>query len=83
MEMQPVILCFISSIKEELCTNCFKKFKIVYVAFLTIILYGNIYMTAVDQETTYEGRNSSETLIHEVVSELRTKQMIDYVRDRI
>ncbi len=73
----PVILCLVNSIKEQdLHKNKFEKFKMAYIVFLAIILYGNVYMTAIDQETMYEGRNSSETLVHEAVSELCRKQMV-------
>jgi len=82
----PVILCFACSIKEtgkELHKKNYKIIKIFYMVISVIILYGNVYMTAIDQETMYEGRNSTETLVRGVVSELGEKQMLSADRSYV
>lgn len=75
----PLILCLITSIgKKEVNVNI-KKYnciQILYIILSVIILYGSVYMVSVDQQTMYEGKNSSETLVREIVTELREKKML-------
>lgn len=75
----PLMLCLVNSIKYTEKEIHMKKYKLtlaIYTLLSIIVLYGNVYMIAVDQETMYEGKNASETVVHEIISELRERQML-------
>lgn len=75
----PLILCLLNSTNQtekEIHIKKYKSIVAVYVILSIVILYGNVYMIAVDQETMYEGKSASKTLVHEIISELRERQML-------
>ena len=64
----PTLLCLISTLPEKNISQ--SMVKIITVALSAAILYGNIYMTAVDLEVMDEGKTSTETLLNNVVHTL-------------
>ena len=75
----PSMLCLVSGLiaGQETGRALFKWFS---VGISLFILYGNIYMTAIDLEVMYEGRTSSNEIMNHVVQTLIDQDL--YSRER-
>ncbi len=76
----PTILCLVNSIRETdqtVWAGLHKAVRMFCMAVFAVLLYGSVYMVVVDQDALYDGTKATETLVHEVVAELREEQMYD------
>lgn len=62
----PVLLCMLCKLWECFPKNC-SMLEHLAIGMAALLLYGNVYMTAIDLEVMHEGRTSSEALMHHIV----------------
>lgn len=67
----PVMFCLLDKKFRDVKNYNWLKRVVLGIGFL--ILYGNIYMTAIDLEAMYEGKNASENVMNHVVQTLINK----------
>ncbi len=65
----PSILCLVSTLSGDQ-NKKYMVFKFCVMGISLLILYGNIYMTAIDLEAMYEGKASSDAIMDHVVHTL-------------
>ncbi len=69
----PVMLCLVDKRLQGMKNYCWSKRVVMGIA--VFILYGNIYMTAIDLEAMYEGKIASENIMDYVIQTLIDKNL--------
>ena len=69
----PVVLCILDKKIQDIKSNFWLKRA--GTGIILLVLYGNIYMTAIDLEAMYEGKNASENIMDYVVQSLIDKEL--------
>jgi len=76
----PTILCLVNSTRETdqtVWAGLHKAVRMFCTAIFAVLLYGSVYMVVVDQDALFDGTKATETLVREIVAELREEQMYD------
>lgn len=71
----PIMFCLVCTLFRNLKNYCW--IKKITIGIAIFILYGNIYMVAIDLEAMYEGKNTSENIMNYVIHTLIDKNLYD------